>query len=126
MMPTLSPDGRFIAYASDETGRLEVFARAFPGGEGKRQVSSNGGMAPKWRGGEIFFVEGVMLMAAAVRGGPTLEIDTAKPLFKLEERGALVPIFDTLDGKRFVVAHTVKPPRNGIAIIQNWIAEFRR
>jgi serine/threonine protein kinase len=126
MMPTLSPDGRFIAYASDETGRLEIFARAFPGGEGKRQVSSNGGTAPKWRGGEIYFVEGVTLMAAAVRTSPSLEIDAAKPLFKLEERGALVSIYDTLDGKRFVVARTVKPPRNGIAIIQNWIAEFRR
>jgi serine/threonine protein kinase len=134
-MPGWSPDGEFVAfftdhkylaYMSDETGTDEIFVRSFPEGHGKRQVSTDGGWWPRWRGTEIFFVEKTTLMAASVRTTPSLQVDAPKALFRLEDRARTGPIFDTLDGQRFIVARTIKSPQNGIAIVQNWIAEFKK
>jgi len=57
-MPQISPDGTLLAYQSDASGRWEVYLQPFPGGEGRWQVSTSGGLHPKWnrRGGELFFV----------------------------------------------------------------------
>jgi transposase len=128
MMPALSPDGRYIAYTSDETGRIEVFVRSFPSGTGKRQVSFAGGLWPKWnpKGGEIFFNQGATLMVAAVRTQPTFTAEAPRPLFSIEHRALAFPLFDTADGQRFVIVRTLRPPRNGVAVVQNWAAEFNR
>jgi hypothetical protein len=94
-MPGWSPDGEFVAfftdhkylaYMSDETGTDEIFVRSFPEGHGKRQVSTDGGWWPRWRGTEIFFVEKTTLMAASVRTTPSLQVDAPKALFRLEDR----------------------------------------
>ena len=126
--PALSPDARYVAYVSYETGRGEVFVRTFPDGQGKMQLSFGGGTSPRWnpRGGEIFYVESNALMAAPVRTVPALAIGTPKRLFDLEERGATLRQYDTLDGERFVVVRTIRPSRNGVAVVQNWVKEFAR
>ena len=137
--PVLSPDGRYLAYVSDETGRREVFICPFPAGAPKKQVSFGGGMAPRWnpRGGEIFFVESDTLMAAAVRTAstsalratadrPPVAVESPKRLFALEDRDASLRQYDTADGERFVVVRTIRPARNGIVIVQNWLREFAR
>ena len=70
----LSPDGRWLAYVSDETGRNEVFVAAFPSGRGKRAVSIGGGTFPQWRadGREVFYVSAVQqLMAVPVTAAPS-------------------------------------------------------
>ena len=69
--PAFSPDGRLVAYVSDESGRYQVYLRPFPGPGRKRQVSVIDGIDPRWRrdGKEIFFFEGVRLMAVAVEAG---------------------------------------------------------
>ena len=72
--PALAPDGRWIAYVSDKSGRQEIYVRAFPSGEVEKKVSRNGGTAPRWRAdsGEIFFLSlDSTLMAARVhtKGG---------------------------------------------------------
>ena len=129
LLPEFSPDSRHLAYVSNETGRNEVFVRAFPGGEGKTQVSTNGGMWPKWRGNEIFWVEGgdkeLTLMAAVVRTTPAFKVESPKALFKFENRTDVLPLYDTPDGTRFAVVTTVKPPKNGIVVVQNWASEYR-
>jgi eukaryotic-like serine/threonine-protein kinase len=126
--PVLSPDGRHIAYISHETGRREVFVRTFPAGQGRTQVSFAGGTSPRWspRGSEIFFAEANALMAAAVRTSPALAFDTPKRLFDLEDRDLNLRQYDTADGKQFVVVRTIRPSRNGVAIVQNWMKEFAR
>ena len=125
---TLSPEARHMAYLSDETGRSELFVRAFPDAGGKIQVSSRGAAFPRWspRGNEIFFVEGHTLMAVPVRTTPTLQIGAPQRLFDLEPRGAIQRIYDTLDGERFVMVRTVSPGSAGVVIVQNWFEEFRR
>ena len=68
-----SPDGRYVAYMSNESGRFEVYVRPFPEGDGKWALSTNGGGLPRWsrRGDELFYAEGNSLMAVSVstRGG---------------------------------------------------------
>ena len=82
---TLSPDGRWLAYASDVSGRYEVYVQSFPGGGGKRQVSTGGGNHPRWRrdGRELFYYAGDgKLMAAPVRSGESFEMGAAVSLFE--------------------------------------------
>jgi len=80
----LSPDGRFVAYLSDESGRREIYVRQFPQGGGKWQVSANGGNFKRWSkdGGELFYVEGETLMSVAVSTTEGFAAGSVKPLFE--------------------------------------------
>lgn len=115
-LPKFSPDGRYVAYQSNESGRMEVYVRPFPSGDGKWQVSANGGWWPKWssQGGELFFFEGNILMTVPVKTQSTFTMGTPQKLFTAEQAGmgttsGYNPTYDvTADGKRFVV---VQVPR---------------
>ena len=71
--PRISPDGRFLAYASDESGKREVYLTRFPSGEGKWQVSVNGGTFPVWSpvGGEMFYLDGTLVKQVDVTLDPS-------------------------------------------------------
>jgi len=77
-----SPDGRFVAYQSDDTGRAEIYAEPFPG-EGQRvQVSADGGTEPVWApNGEIFYRHGDEFRAVVTRSSPRFEFDPPRTLF---------------------------------------------
>jgi Tol biopolymer transport system component len=113
----ISPDGKWAAYASDESGNWEVYATTFPSGAGKWQVSRGGGTEPRWRGDgkEIFYIgpKG-MLMAVPVDSGAGFSTGTPSPLFQIHGRAPIsstdVFTYDvTKDGKRFLVNRYVKP-----------------
>jgi Tol biopolymer transport system component len=126
---SLSPDGRYIVYTSDESGTNEIVAREFPSGRGRRQVSVGGGTSGYWspKGNEIFYVHDQQLMSVNVRTVPALQIDAPRLLFRLDPaNGAWDPLFDTLDGRRFVVVRTLKPAQSSVVVVQNWFEEFRR
>jgi Tol biopolymer transport system component len=120
----LSADGRWLAYASDESGRLEIYVRPFPSGPGKWRVSTAGGRAPRWRsdGHELFFLtlDG-KVMAGTVRSGNSFEFDVAKPLFDARVRDAngQMDYEVTRDGQRFLIN---EPLTGGISlnVISNW------
>ncbi|MBI5601415.1 MAG: PD40 domain-containing protein, partial [Gemmatimonadetes bacterium] len=82
--PSLSPDGRWMAYVSDETGRLEVYVRPFPGPGGRWQISKDGGNEPRWSptGREIFFRSGPAMMAAEVQAGAQFASGAVRELFR--------------------------------------------
>ncbi|HEX7798302.1 MAG TPA: protein kinase [Vicinamibacterales bacterium] len=126
---SFSPDGRFIAYASDETGRSEIYVRSFPTGDGKWRVSTNGGMSARWRrdGQEILYVEGQQLMAAAVTTRPGFTVHGVTPLFSNPTLTALNPEYDvTADGTRFILRERRADERPlAVHVVHNWFEEFR-
>ena len=129
--PDLSPDAKFLAYQSNESGRDEVYVELFPKGGARWQVSTNGGGQPRWRGDgkELFYVEGDTLIAVSVTTSPAFSVGAAKPLFQdgsaFEGRGQQYDV--TPDGQRFVVVKTLIEANAGRAIhvVENWYEEFR-
>jgi serine/threonine protein kinase len=130
-----SPDGRWIAYTSDETGLRDVYVQSFPIGRGKWQISRGGGGPPKWRGDgkEIFYVSGDKLMSVEVKtDGDTLVMGTPQPLFEI--RGAPLPgalggaAFDaSTDGQKFLIGISVQEATfTPITVVLNWAADLRR
>ena len=87
----LSPDGPFVVYQSNESGRDEIYVRPFPEGGGRTAVSTNGGTQPRWStdGKEIFYVEGSTLMAVQVSTRPDFSVGSVTRLF---EHRALTPV----------------------------------
>ena len=127
-----SPDGRWVAYQSDESGGYEVYVAPFPGPGGKWQVSSSGGIFPRWRldGNEIFYLTpDHKLMAAAVSGkGSSFSVGTVKPLFTARPiNGSPYPYATSVDGQRFLIntlpAQTTSAP---ITVVLNWKAELKK
>jgi Tol biopolymer transport system component len=125
----VSPDGRWVAYWSNESGRSEVYVRSFPGGTEKRQVSAEGGTAPRWRrdGQEIFWINGQKVMAAGVKDGAEFAAGAAEELFEVESLMSPSPQFDAApDGKRFVVRERMKDDKPlAVHVVHNWFEEFR-
>jgi serine/threonine protein kinase/Tol biopolymer transport system component len=125
-----SPDGHFVVYVSDRSGRNEVYLRDFPHAAREWQVSRNGGMAPRWtgNGNEIFYVEQVTLMAASVTTRPDVSIGPPVPLFaKGSFLFSVAPQYDvSADGKRFVILNEPagEPPLS-VHVVHNWFEEFR-
>ena len=113
----ISPDGKWVAYASDESGNWEVYVTSFPAAAGKWQVSRGGGTEPRWRGdgGEIFYIgPNGMLIAVSVNGASAFVTGTPAPLFQVRGRAPIsstdVFTYDVAkDGKRFLVNRYVKP-----------------
>lgn len=112
-----SPDGKWVAYASDESGNWEIYVTSFPNTAGKWQVSRGGGTEPRWRGDgkEIFYIApSGMLMAVPVSGESIFATGAPAPLFQIQGRAPIsstdVFTYDVAkDGKRFLVNRYVKP-----------------
>jgi serine/threonine-protein kinase len=129
-----APNGRFITHVSNETGRDEVYMRAFPDGRGKWQVSTNGGKQPRFsrNGRELYYVEGDTLIALAISMEPIFSAGQATRLFRnngLALASSYSQYYDVSADGRFVIVEPVegdgeKAP--SIHVVQNWFAEFRR
>jgi Tol biopolymer transport system component len=115
---TFSPDGRYVAYISDETGRLEVYVQSFPDPADRIQVSTDGGDSPTWRddGGEIYFVNhSSEMVAVPIRGGKdgsALRLGPPEVLFKTDLRGGSWLDYDTIDGEVFLLNRRVPEPES--------------
>ena len=113
----ISPDGKWVAYASDESGAWEIYVTSFPGAAGKWQVSRGGGSEPRWRGDgkEIFYIApNGMLTAVPVNGQGIFATGTPAPLFQIHGRAPIsstdVFTYDVArDGNRFLINRYVKP-----------------
>lgn len=129
----LSPDGRWLAYGSDESGRFEVYVQRFPDHSGKRQVSTGGGLGPHWRrdGKELFYyMADGKLMALPVGSGESFEMGTAVALFEFRSgsnSSFTAPYTVTGDGQRFLVNAIVDAePRAPLTVVVNWAAGAKR
>ena len=130
--PRFSPDGHFIAYASDESGRLEIYVRPYPGPGGKWQVSTEGGSEPVWnpKGRELFYRSGGKMMAVDVTTEGTFSAGKPKVLFE----GSYVPTprsfpdYDVSpDGQRFLMLKaTEQAAPTQINVVLNWFEELKQ
>jgi len=120
-----SPDGRWLAYTSLDSGAWEVYVAPLPGPGGRRQVSTAGGNQPRWRrdGRELFFLAGRKIMAVEIRTEPTFEAGAPKVLFDPGPLGTPAGYEVAADGQRFLVAvsdaRETAPP---FALVVNWPA----
>lgn len=130
----ISPDGKWVAYTSNELGNWEVYVSTFPGGQGKWQVSRGGGVEPRWRGDskEIFYLDPKgMLMSVPVVAGTQFSTGTPTPLFQVHGRAQIsstdIFTYDVAkDGKRFLVNRYVKPDHVApLTIVLNSDAESK-
>jgi eukaryotic-like serine/threonine-protein kinase len=135
MHASFSPDGRFIAYTSDEDGRFEVYVQTFPASDRKWQVSVSGGFEPRWSadGSELFFLaEDLTLMSASVATAPTFhQPGTPERLFQTQVPEGVSPYRTryqvSKDGKRFLVyTQTNRNARTAITTVLNWTAALQR
>ena len=124
----LSPDGRWMTYDVDESGRNEVYVVSFPEGRGKVQISNNGGVGPKWtRGGkEIVYSDfDGNLMSVDIDAGRGIQAGTPRRLFRLPEN--TFGWDPTADGERFLVnVPVIKSSSAPLNVIFNWSAGLRR
>jgi len=134
--PVLSPDGRWMAYASNESGRYEVYVRPFPAvDQGRWQVSREGGSEPRWarNGRELFFRSGDnALMAAAVTPGNTFVTGEVRSLFSVagflpgnnHQYYAVAP-----DDRRFLFLRSLGGTQAVgpayVTLVDNWLGELR-
>ena len=122
-----SPDGRWAAYTSNESGDFELYVSSFPSFDEKHRVSADGSLYPVWRkdGRELFFakLEG-QIMAAEVKNGPKFEVGLPKPLFKINVMGfgQFAPFGD---GSRFLVNEIAGQNEAEITVITNWMANLK-
>lgn len=121
---TFSPDGRWVAYASDETGRPEIYVQPFQGPGERQRVSRAGGTLPRWRrdGKTLFYLGAAgQLMAVPVALGPNLALGAPAAQFTGAAPGGLVTEYDVSpDGERFLVNTTIPGAGAAPTVLLNW------
>jgi len=135
-MPAFSPDGRWIAYASNETGLSEIYVRSYPAREGLvRRVSDGGGTAPVWApdGSELYFRNAAgMLVALPVRRGEGITTGRPRELFRVQGRfrtsGNAAAYDIERTGRRFIMVTEEENPQEPVQqvnVVLNWLEELK-
>jgi serine/threonine-protein kinase len=140
----VSPNGKWLSYQSAETGQPEVYVKPFPRGEGKWQVSTNGGFGARWRsdGRELFFlparVNGKLMVVDVKTGGAEFQRGTPRELFDSgyvnlahDLGGTYLAYAVSSDGQRFLIPRPVSnvtqdPSTTPIVVVTNWFEELKQ
>jgi Tol biopolymer transport system component len=133
--PALSPSGRWLAYVSDRTGRPEIWVKRYPDGVPVR-ISSDGGVEPRWSRdeSELFYLQGIAMMAVALQTEAELEFDPAEQLFAEPFSNNVSPTthsYDVAPDGRFLMIQPAGRSVDGqslpsIVVVQNWLTELER
>jgi serine/threonine-protein kinase len=133
--PDLSPDGRWLAFGSTQSGQFEVFVTPFPDARERWQISTGGGRQPAWShdGRELFYrdFDGA-LISVPVKTSPTFEAGPGRRLFSDPAyRGAGSSMSDRTydvspDDRRFLMLRNIDQPARSLAVVQNWFDELKR
>ncbi len=130
VLPVFSPDGRYVAYMSNETGRFEIYVQQFPGPGGKWQVSASGGLEPHWSadGKTVYFRSpDSKVMSVGVETGATFTAGVPQPLFGTlfqpgQKRNSFLV---TPDGQKFLILASVGKDRIApMTVVLNWTSAF--
>ena len=119
-----SPDGKWVAYRSDESGRFEVYVRSFQGPEGRWQVSTNGGLDPMWKQlNELIYLEGEKVMRVPIQTAPTFSAGNPEILFE----GRYLQMDVTSDHQRFIATVPKEKERQDyLNVVVNWFEDVRK
>ncbi len=128
-----SPDGHWVAYSSNESGRQEVYVMPFGGGAGKWQISSAGGTQPVWRrdGKELFYwsADNTLISVPIMLKTGIVEVGAAQPLFRFNNPvgiiGVVSPYDVTVDGQRLVLITMPQQAPKPITLVTNWTTELK-
>ena len=130
-----SPNDRWVAYASDESGVTEIYVQSYPADGGKWQISTDGGIQPRWRadGRELFYLTADdRIMAVEIEAGETLQPGAPSMLFRAPEVNTFLPTsafhFDVADnGERFLIDVAAQQgEQTPVTVVLNWQAELGR
>ena len=130
-----SPDGKWVAYASNETGKWEIYVTSFPEAQGKWQISTAGGEQPRWRsdGKELFFLSSdSKMMAVPVTTGPKFDAGVPVALFQAAPRQQISSrdqfVYDvSRDGQRFLILTQLKNAETApMSVVLNWPAKLNK
>jgi Tol biopolymer transport system component/predicted Ser/Thr protein kinase len=132
-VPQFSPDGRWLAYVSDESGRFEIYVQPYPGPGGKWQISTEGGTEPVWNpnGRELFYRNGTAMMSVDILTHLNFSVGKPRILFQ----GPYLSITSTIasydvspDGQRFLMLKAAEQQQSitQINIVQNWFEELKQ
>jgi eukaryotic-like serine/threonine-protein kinase len=124
---SFSPDSRWLAYASNESGRSEIYVEPVPGPGGRWQISSDGGEQPRWvrNGREIFYRNGTKMMSVPVELTPTFRAGKPVELFdhKFDRGGAIGGYDVSPDGQTFVMTRSEHANPTEIRVVVGWLGE---
>jgi Tol biopolymer transport system component len=125
----LSPNGRWLAYASDETGEFQIFVQAFPGPGGKWQISNAGGNWPRWSpdGTELFYRWQTNLYSVSIDDS-TSSFRNGQSEIVFDDLDPMGSGYDVLDSDRFLLVEQVgnDAAPAGVTVVVNWFAELER
>jgi eukaryotic-like serine/threonine-protein kinase len=133
-MPQFSPNGRWMAYVSNESGRNEIYVQPYPGPGGKWQISTDGGSEPVWNrnGRELFYRSRDKMMAVEITTEPSFSAGKPRALFEgqyVSDTSVPFAEFDvSSDGQRFLMLKPVTPEQapTQINVVLNWTEELKR
>jgi hypothetical protein len=131
---SISPDGRWLAYAANPTGQTEIWVRPYPGPGAPVRVSPSGGAEPVWsrNGRELFYVDSPngQLIAVSITTGPELKFSAPVSLFNVRDFAfsSQPPSYDVAADGRFLMirpAGNVPPGKRPLTVVLNWAEELR-
>jgi Tol biopolymer transport system component len=127
---SLSPDGRWLTYESDESGRPEIYIQGFPTPAGRVQVSRNGGTKPRWAksSNHVYFISGTTLMMSSVTTRPALHAEAPHPIVDeplLLQEPASSRYDVAPDGRILAIKEDDSVRSDHIVVVQNWLSEAR-
>jgi Tol biopolymer transport system component len=131
----VSPDGRWLAYSTTQSGQFEVYVTSYPDARGRWQISTGGARQPAWSrdGKELFYRDFAgALISVPVTLSPTFTAGQGRKLFENSAyQGAGTGLSDrtydvTADGRRFVMIRMTEPPQRTLAVVQHWVGDLSR
>jgi Tol biopolymer transport system component len=126
----VSPDSRWVAYESDESGAIEIYVTTFPEGKGKWRVSTSGGANPVWSGNmkELFYrdLTDQFFVCRLTFKGSEIEVGTPQRLFHAGVPGVGIPYDVSADGQRLLVDLAEEEGASPLSIAVNWPAELKK
>ena len=130
--PMFSPDGRLLAYVSNESGNDEVYVQPYPGPGGKWPISKDGGADPRWShdGRELFYLQGQQMMVVTVETEPTFTVGRSELVFEADYQrwiGGEINYDLSTDSRRFLmVKASEQEAQSHIHVVLNWFEELKR